>query len=231
MPPTDVVVRLEGVSRRFGHRLILQEVSLDVARGEAILLIGKNGAGKTTLLRLIAGLLKPTMGRIERHGGVGMVAHHTMLYDALTARENLRFFAKLHVVSAQGSVESLLERVGLTDAMDQRIGTFSRGMLQRLTIARALLHDPAILLLDEPLSGLDDTGSQVVMELFADLRARGRAILIATHQIAELTPLGSRVGYLVQGRMAALEPLDGRGADAVLDRYRSLVSYRGQPAA
>ncbi len=189
-----------------------------------MLLMGKNGAGKTTLLRLIAGLLKPTGGAVERRGSVGLVGHATMLYDALTARENLAFFARLHGVPSRGPVEELLERVGLTAAVDQQIATFSRGMLQRLTIARALLPDPDVLLLDEPLSGLDDAGTKIVLGVLSELQSRGRAMLIATHQIADLVPLGSHVGYLVRGRLAALEPLDGRDPMAVMDRYRTLVS-------
>lgn len=224
--PETAAVTLRGVSRRFGHRQVLQDVSLSVAPGEVLLLMGKNGAGKTTLLRLIAGLLKPTSGHIELRGSVAMVGHSTMLYDALTARENLAFFARLHGLPPATVVEAALDRVGLAAAMDQRIATYSRGMLQRLTIARALLPDPDVLLLDEPLSGLDSSGSVLVLTLLSDLRTSGCAILIATHQIAELTPLGSRVGYLVQGHLAELESLEGRDAATVMDRYRTLVSGR-----
>lgn len=219
-----VAVSLRQVSRRFGHRQVLQDVSLSIPPGEVLLLMGKNGAGKTTLLRLIAGLLKPTSGRIEVHGSVAMVGHSTMLYDALTARENLAFFARLHGLSPARVVDAALDRVGLQAAMDQRIATYSRGMLQRLTIARALLPTPDVLLLDEPLSGLDEVGSRIVLTVLSEVRARGCAIVIATHQIAELTPLGSRVGYLFQGRLAEVEPLEGRDAASVMDRYRTLIS-------
>lgn len=219
-----VAVSLRQVCRRFGHRQVLQDVSLSIPPGEVLLLMGKNGAGKTTLLRLIAGLLKPTSGRIEVQGSVAMVGHSTMLYDALTARENLAFFARLHGLSPATVVDAALDRVGLQAAMDQRIATYSRGMLQRLTIARALLPTPDVLLLDEPLSGLDDVGSRIVLTVLSEVRARGCAILIATHQIAELTPLGSWVGYLVRGRLAELEPLEGRDAASVMDRYRTVVS-------
>ncbi len=226
MPQGEAVLCLDGVSRHFGHRPILTQISFTAEGGDAILLIGKNGAGKTTLLRLVAGLLRPSAGRIDRCGAVGMVAHHTMLYDSLTARENLAFFARLHGGTAPARVDALLQQVGLAGAAQQRIGTFSRGMLQRLSIARALLHEPEILLLDEPLSGLDDAGTRMVLDLLEALRVGGRLILVATHQIAELTPLASRVGYLVQGRLAALEPVTDRRADAVLDRYRRLVTSR-----
>lgn len=224
MPQAEPAISLQQVFRQFGHRQILRDITLSIAAGEVVLLMGKNGAGKTTLLRLIAGLLKPTRGTIARRGSVGLVAHYTMLYDALTARENLAFVARLHGIPPTEPVEDALTHLGLGGAMDQRIATFSRGMLQRLAIARALLPGPEILLLDEPLTGLDDAGSQVVLGVLTQLRVRGCAVVIATHQIAELTHLCSRVGYLIHGQIAALEPLDGRDRAAVMDRYRALAS-------
>ncbi|NIM52109.1 MAG: ATP-binding cassette domain-containing protein [Gemmatimonadales bacterium] len=224
MPSPDPVVAVRGVSRRFGHRWVVKDISFEVPPGEALLLVGGNGAGKTTLLRVIAGLLNPTAGAVERHAMAGMVAHHTMLYDALTARENLWFFARLHGVAERGRVDALLERLGLGSVAGERIAIFSRGMLQRLAIARALLHDPELLLLDEPLSGLDETAAQIVLDVVAELRARGGALVIATHQLAELVAVAARVGYIVSGRLAALEPVDGRDAASVMNRYRELAA-------
>lgn len=224
MPPSDVAVTLREVSRRYGHRPILREVSLDIVFGEVLLLMGKNGAGKTTLLRLIAGLTRPNSGTIERFGSVGMVAHHSMLYDALTASQNLAFFARLHGLPSGRVVAAALERVGLTAVHDQAIATFSRGMLQRLAIARALLPEPEILLLDEPLSGLDDTGTTMVIDMLKALRDRGCAVVIASHQITELLPVGTRVGYLVRGRLDTPEALANRSPTEVLDHYRAAVA-------
>lgn len=227
MAAQESAIRVENVSRRFGHRWVVRGVSMAVDSGEAVMLVGGNGAGKTTLLRLMAGLLKPNRGTIGYSGAVGMVAHHTMMYDALTARENLTFFGRLHGLPSDGRVDRLIDLLGLTQARDQRIATYSRGMLQRLAIARALLHEPNVLLLDEPLTGLDDAASHVVLDVIDDLKRRGAALVIASHQLVELIGTVARVGYMVAGRLAALEPLDGRDAGGVVSRYRELVASYG----
>ncbi len=222
MPQADPTLSLHSVFRRFGYRWVVRDVSLEVARGEAVLLVGGNGAGKTTLLRVISGLLKASKGRVERHGAVGMVAHHTMMYDALTARENLRFFGRLHGTSDRTRIDALLDRMGLLHVGDERIGTFSRGMLQRLAIARALLPEPRVLLLDEPLTGLDDAASHTVIDVLAELKSAGAGMMIATHQLVELVGSAERVGYMVNGRMAALESCGD--AEQVVTRYRELTA-------
>ncbi|MDH3477928.1 MAG: ABC transporter ATP-binding protein [Gemmatimonadota bacterium] len=224
MASSEPAVRVHEVSRRFGYRWVVRNVSMDIASGEAVMLVGGNGAGKTTLLRVMAGLLKAHKGQIDYRGMVGMVAHHTMMYDALTARENLVFFGRLHGLRDDGRADRLLERLGLGHVSGERIATFSRGMLQRLAIARALLHEPDVLLLDEPLTGLDDAASQIVLAVIAELKARGAALLIATHQLIELASVTARVGYMVSGRLAALEPLPGPDAGAIVSRYRDLVA-------
>lgn len=212
------------VSRRFGYRVAVRDVSLEVAGGETLLLIGHNGAGKTTLIRLLAGLLRPSSGAVRCGGTLGMVAHNSMLYDALTARENLEFYGRLYGVRDSGRSGELLERMGLGPHADRRVAAFSRGMVQRLAIARALMPDPTALLLDEPLTGLDEAASRVVREVLSDLRARGRAVIIATHQLADTVDLGTSVGFMVAGSLAALEPVGGRDASGILARYRELVS-------
>jgi heme exporter protein A len=227
MGAAEAAVRVQGVSRRFGHRWVVREVSMEVFPGEAVLLVGGNGAGKTTLLRVLAGLLRPNRGTVAHRGTVGMVAHHTMMYDALTARENLGFFQRLHGLPRDGRADRLIERLGLARAANQRIATFSRGMLQRLAIARSLLHDPDVLLLDEPLTGLDDAASHTVLDVIRELKARGAALLIATHQLVELVGETARVGYMVGGRLAALEPIGGRDAGGVVSRYKELVADGG----
>lgn len=227
MATQEPAVRVREVSRRFGHRWIVRNVSMEVHPGEAVLLVGGNGAGKTTLLRVIAGLLRASRGTVEHRGSVGMVAHHTMMYDALTARENLVFFARLHGLPSDGRADRLIERLGLAHAAHQRIATFSRGMLQRLAIARSLMHDPDVLLFDEPLTGLDEAASRIVLDVIRELKARGAALLIATHQLVELVGETARVGYMVSGRLAALEPIGGRDAGGVVSRYRELVADGG----
>jgi len=198
-------------------------VNLNVAAGETVLLVGHNGAGKTTLIRLLAGLLKPTKGTVEHSGTLGMVAHHSMLYDALTARENLQFYARLHGVEASDRIDGLLERMGLAPHRDRRVATFSRGMVQRLAIGRALLHEPTALLLDEPLTGLDEAASVIVREVLRDLRDRGCAVIVATHQLMEIVDLATAVGFLVGGRLVAVEPIGERDAAGIMARYRELA--------
>ncbi|MBI2537258.1 MAG: ATP-binding cassette domain-containing protein, partial [Gemmatimonadetes bacterium] len=160
---------------------------------------------------------------IERRGCVGMVAHASMLYDALTARENLRFFARLHGGASRGRVDPLLERMGLSAWADERVGAFSRGMTQRLAIARALLPDPDILLLDEPLTGLDDASAEQVLAVLGELRARGRALVIASHQLAELMGVVTAVGFLSLGELKAVESTAGRDVAAITARYREVT--------
>jgi heme exporter protein A len=223
MPPAEPVLTARDVARRFGHRRVLAGVSLDLRPGDALLLVGPNGAGKTTLLRVLAGLLRASGGGIERHGQVGMVAHASMLYDALTARENLEFFARLHGGASRGRVEPLLERMGLAARADERVGAFSRGMTQRLAIARALLADPDILLLDEPLTGLDDASSEQVLAVLGELRTRGRALMIASHQLAELMGVVTAVGFLTRGELRGVEPIAGRDVASITTRYREVT--------
>jgi heme exporter protein A len=210
MPPSEPVVVASGLARRFAYRPVLVDVSFALYPGQALLLVGPNGAGKTTLLRVLAGLLRPTAGHVERPAPIGMVAHDAMLYPALTARENLRFFARLHGLNGRARVDDLLERLGMAHRADDRVATFSRGMLQRISIARALLHDPALLLFDEPLSGLDDAASRSLVTLLATLRDRGTAMIIVSHQLELLRGVGTHIARLSGGRLGPLDPLAGR---------------------
>lgn len=216
MPPSaEVVLSAAGIARRFAYRTVLADVTLALRRGEVLLLVGPNGAGKTTLLRVLAGLLHPSAGRVERAGAIGMVAHDAMLYPALTARENLRFFARLHDVDAGARVDALLEQVGLASRRDDRVGTFSRGMLQRVAIARALLHEPGLLLFDEPLSGLDASASRTLVALLETFRARGTAMIIVSHEMERLGRVATHMARLGAGRLGPVESLAGRNAAAV----------------
>ena len=214
-PSPDVVLTATGIARRFAYRPVLADVALTLRRGEVLLLVGPNGAGKTTLLRVLSGLLRPSAGQVERHGAIGMVAHDAMLYPALSARENLRFCARLHGLDGRERVDELLGQVGLAKRADDRVGTFSRGMLQRVAIARALLHEPGLLLFDEPLSGLDATASRTLIELLQAFRARGTAMIIVSHEMERLGKVATHMARLAMGRLGPLESLAGRDPVAV----------------
>ena len=177
-----------------GLRPVLRGVTLQVRAGEFLAVLGGNGAGKTTLLRILATLARPASGAL-RIGGIdalkepgqaraliGLVSHQSMVYPELSARENLEFHARLHGISTSDGVREALRRVNLTARADDRAGTFSRGMLQRVTIARAMLHDPKLLLLDEPYTGLDQASADTLSGLLRESAGAGRAVLLTTHE-------------------------------------------------
>jgi heme exporter protein A len=188
------VVRARGLEKRYGDKRVLRGVDLDVPRGGFLLVTGPNGSGKTTLLRLVAGLLAPTGGELEvavERGRVGFLGHEPLVYRELTALENLDLYGRLYrVPERRERIGMLLERFGLWDARGERAGSFSRGMLQRLALCRALLHEPELLLLDEPYSGLDADGGALLDRELAGL-AGERTFLVATHDPERLSPLAT----------------------------------------
>lgn len=211
------IIAVENVTKTFDVLPILRKLTLHVAHGEFLALLGANGSGKSTLLRLLAGLSQPDSGTIRiggwqlpREAGrvraqIGLVSHKLLLYEHLTARQNLRFFSRLYNLrgeQAQARLEALLAQVGLAQRADDAVRTFSRGMAQRLSIARALLHDPAILLLDEPYSGLDQEAAAVLDNILCQAHAEGRTIVMVTHEIERAARLPSRVAILAHGVIA-----------------------------
>lgn len=204
-----------GVTRRQGNVLALAGVDLVVHRGDTVLLLGANGAGKSTLLRLLAGLSRPRRGVVRiagrdatRDSGarrmVGYVAHQSMCYDDLTARENLQFVAAMTaVVEPSHRVSEVLERVGLTARADHPVRTFSRGMQQRLALARAIIATPRLLLLDEPFTGLDSDGASMLRDVVTGQSADGGATICVTHDPLELWHQAGRVVILDGGRVVA----------------------------
>jgi ABC-type multidrug transport system ATPase subunit len=192
------VIHARGLGRRFGEKRVLDGVDLDLARNGFLLVTGPNGSGKTTLLRLIAGLLVPTAGELRvdvPRECVGFLGHEPLVYRELTALENLDLYGRLYrVPERRERIGMLLERFGLWDARNRRADTFSRGMLQRLALCRALLHDPELLVLDEPFSALDEDGAALLDRELAELRPR------ATFVVTSHDP--ERVAHLATSRVA-----------------------------
>lgn len=210
------LVAARGVVKRYGMRMALAGLDLTVAPGEAVALLGPNGAGKTTLLRILALLARPTAGEV-RIGGldparrgdairrqIGYLSHRTLLYGDLSARQNLAFYARLYGLS-EGPRRSaaLLERVGLDGRGDDPVRTYSRGMQQRLAVARALLHAPRLLLFDEPYAGLDAAAAALLDGLLAEALASGCTLLMATHDLTRAQALCTRYVALERGRAVA----------------------------
>jgi heme exporter protein A len=237
MPSHDGAPLLEarGLERSYGRVRILRGVDLSLDPGEVLTIIGPNGAGKTTLLRLLAGLIRPHAGtvRILGHspvGGsagvrslIGLLSHQSLLYDDLTLLENLVFAARLHGLGRPLRVAAeALEASGLSDRGNDLPRRLSQGLLQRAAIARAFLHSPRVLLLDEPFTGLDSVAAD---RLRSDLRARlaqGAGLVVVTHHPAEIWDLTCRVAVLLQGRWAAVEPRTGP-LENFLPRYRAMA--------
>ncbi|MEM6284344.1 MAG: heme ABC exporter ATP-binding protein CcmA [Chloroflexota bacterium] len=215
MSSDAALIDIRGLTKAYGYRPVLKKLDLTVQRGEFVALLGPNGSGKSTLLRLLCGLSKPTAGKITVGGWslpqeaaavraqIGMVGHKSLLYEALTAQENLRFFARLYNLNVtDADIDTQIERVGLKKYAAQPVKTYSRGMQQRLSIARALLHDPAVLLFDEPYTGLDQDAATLLDGLLQTAHADERTILMTTHQIERAANLASRVVILSRGVIA-----------------------------
>jgi heme exporter protein A len=187
------VIHARGLERRFGRKRVIHDLDLDVVAGESLLVTGPNGSGKSTLLALCAGLLAPTKGELDvavGRGRIGYLAHEPLLYRELTALENLDLFGRLYrVPERRERIGMLLERFGLWDVRGERVGSFSRGMVQRLALCRTVLHDPELLLLDEPYAGLDDAGGELLDAELDDL-AREHTLVVATHEPGRLASIG-----------------------------------------
>ncbi len=213
------MISTHKLSKRFGHRLALQDIDLQVRAGEIVALLGPNGAGKSTLLRVLATLAQPSFGAVEVAGcrlpeqgpearaRVGYVGHQPLLYGDLSAEQNLNFFASLYgAVNPSRRIDQLLNQFGLAARRGETVRNFSRGMQQRLAIARALLHRPAVLLLDEPHSGLDREAAAILDKLLRAHAKSGAVILIATHDLNRVLGLAQRVEVLAAGRLVASLP-------------------------
>ncbi len=210
------MIVIRQLTKRYGLNIVLREIDLEVRAGDFLTLVGPNGAGKSTLLRIVATLLKPTTGdvtvggwplphyadRVRQH--IGLVSHHSLLYSDLSAEENLHFVARLYALPQPTvTVNAALQRVGLATRRRDPVRTFSRGMVQRLMIARATLHSPDVLLLDEPYTGLDQDASALLDDLLVQEHAAGRTIVMITHDLGRGLNLCSRMVILSRGRIAS----------------------------
>ena len=212
--------RLDKVSRLFGSFAALRQVSVDFEPGRCYVLLGENGAGKSTLLRILAGLLRPSFGKVTVFGEVephdareriGYMSHAPMLYDELTAQENLSYFVSLYTDGKQGSRACLapaeaLRQVGLDPELNRPLGHYSQGMRQRTSLARVLISAPELLLLDEPFSNMDVESVSQMVKLLAGFRQGNRTIVLTTHQRELAAPIADWVLTLHAGRVASLEP-------------------------
>ena len=235
----EPALAVRGVERSFGHVRALRGISFTLGVGDSLAVFGPNGAGKTTLLRVLAGLLRPQRGEVLLGGvpqsradaahrrEVGLIAHYSMLYDGLTAAENLDFYGRLYgVPDRRAAVARALEAVRLSDRAGDLVGTFSRGMVQRMAIARALLHEPRVVLLDEPFSGLDQRAAAALRDLLMRLRAERRTMVLVTHNLDEGLELATQVAIQVGGRFAECGPVSGDLA-TYRSRYAEATAVRG----
>ncbi len=224
-PGATPLIRTEQLCKRYGSFLAVDNLNLHVRPGEIYGFLGPNGAGKSTTLMMILGITRPTSGRVEVLGQpfdgtsfalrqrLGVVAEDAWQYDEMTAYEYLAFFARLYHVTKPGSViQARLERLDLWERRHLLVGGYSRGMRQKLNLCRALLHDPELLILDEPVSGLDPNGIRQVRELLVDENRRGRTILISSHILSEIEQTAHRVGIIDRGRLLAEDSVAGLAA-------------------
>jgi heme exporter protein A len=219
-------IRFENIDKRYGGLYALRRISLEISAGECVVFAGRNGSGKTTLLRIAARLARPSSGTVRLVNGgkdgdgtvppAGFVAHATMVYDELTAEENLLLFARLQGIAEPAArADKLLREVGLAERRSSLVRTFSRGMRQRVAIARALLNEPAVVLLDEPTTGLDTEGASWFAQTLRHLRDSGRTILMSLHGESEVSMLATRAIRLDAGAVVA-DTLTGANFRSIL---------------
>jgi heme exporter protein A len=231
------MIDVSRLVKRFGPKTVLRGLNFQVEQGEFVALLGPNGAGKTTFLRVLASLSSPTMGKVQISGfqlpqqaasvrrRLGVVLHQPLLYGDLSAEENLRFYGRMYGVPDMDTlIIETLEMVGLANRRRDLIRTFSRGMQQRLSIGRAVIHDPDVLLLDEPYTGLDQDAASMLDDVLRRVAAQGRTIVMTSHDLARIADLALRFDVISRGVITASASRSQVGPDKLLTFYRSAIN-------
>ena len=231
------MIEVRKLVKRFGAKPVLRGLDFTVEEGEFVALVGPNGAGKTTFLRVLSSLARPSLGKVSIAGfqlpsqaaevrrSLGVVSHLPLLYGDLTAEENLRFYGKMYSVpELRDRIEQVLELVGLSARRSDLVRTFSRGMQQRLAIGRAVLHDPVVLLFDEPYTGLDQEACDMLDKVLREVAGRGRTVVMTSHDLGRVQDLASRFDVLAGGVIAASTTPSGLGSQNLLDFYRQALA-------
>lgn len=230
------MIEASKVVKAFGVKMVLKKLDFHVEEGEFVALLGPNGAGKTTFLRILSTLSRPTMGEVSVAGYrlpvqaaavrhiMGVVSHQPLLYGDLTAEENLRFYSRMYGLKGISKrVDEVLDKVGLAARRRDLVRQFSRGMQQRLAIARAILHDPQLMLFDEPHTGLDQDASSMLDEILLGVAARGRTVVMTSHDLTRAASLASRIDILSKGVIASSVRRGEVGQDELPAYYRSVI--------
>lgn len=231
------MITVKKLVKRFGLKTVLRGLDFEVQPGEFVALLGPNGAGKTTFLRILASLSRPSLGNVTVAGHqlpheasavrarLGVVSHLPLLYGDLTAEENLRFYARMYnIPGLEARITEVLEMVGLEHRRRDLVRTFSRGMQQRLAIGRAVLHDPDVILFDEPYTGLDQDASSMLDEVLKTVAARGRTVVMTSHDLVRAEDLATRFDILSRGVIAASTARDGLQNSNLLAFYRESLA-------
>jgi heme exporter protein A len=228
------MIQVKGLVKRFGPATVIKDLNIKVNPGEFVILLGPNGAGKTTLLRILASLSKPTSGLVqvasyrlpEQAGSVrrhlGVVSHQPLLYGDLTAEENLSFYARLYG-TAPTRIQEVLDLVGLVSRKDDLVRVYSRGMQQRLAIARAVLHQPQILLLDEPYTGLDQEAGEILNSVLKKVAQQGRTVIMTSHDLIRASALATRIDVLSKGQITASTSGKELASSELISFYRKAI--------
>jgi heme exporter protein A len=230
------MIEAHRLIKRFGVKVVLRNLEFQVAPGEFVALLGPNGAGKTTFLRILSSLSRPTLGEVHVAGfslphqaaevrrELGVVSHLPLLYGDLSAEENLRFYGRMYgVADLSQRIHTVLEMIGLENRRRDLVRTFSRGMQQRLAIARAILHNPSVLLLDEPHTGLDQDACEMLDQVLLEVAAQGRTIVMTSHDLARAADLASRFDILTRGSIQASVQRSELAQDGLLAFYRQTL--------